>query len=465
MLSDRMSATSSRHAVRADWLAMLNASAPIHGAVRHTGSTPFGAKLSVERFELANRLELLLCEDHSAPVVAYHTWFHVGSRHEQPGKTGLAHLFEHLMFNEVEGLSPGQFDRMLEEAGAENNAMTWLDWTEYTISVPASQLPLVVGLEADRMARLVLREPQVSSEKEVVANERRYRVEDDVEGSVSELLWATAFTRHAYRWPTIGWMQDIQGFTTDDCQLFYRTYYAPNNATLVVAGDVTEPELLRLVTRAYGKLPPSSLPLEDVRPEPPQTEERRREVVKPTATDKLMLGYHGPALGDFDHAAVTVLGELLFGGRASRMHRRLVRQLEVASDVRVFVGPFRDPGLIEVFASARKGRRAEELLDALDEEFRRVSEEPVSREEIDRACARIELSLLASLDTAEGKASNIGFYNAVLRRPAAAFERLESMRRVSASDLRRVARRFLVPQCRSLVFVRADSREAEEGGR
>src|SRR5690606_31356330 len=276
-----------------------------------------------------------------APIVAYHTWFRVGSRHEREGKTGLAHLFEHLMFNEVEGRRAGEFDRLLEEAGAESNASTWLDWTQYNISVPRDQLGLVIGLEAERMWRLVLREPQVTSEKEVVANERRYRVEDDVEGSVSETLWATAFSRHAYRAPTIGWMEDIQGFTTEDCAEFYRTYYAPNNATVVVVGDVTAARLLPRIVAAYGEIAPSTLPLEDVQPEPPQLEERRREVIKPTATEKAVLGYHGPAFGDYDHPILSLLTEILFGGRASRLHQRLIRELEIASDVRAFVGPFK----------------------------------------------------------------------------------------------------------------------------
>src|SRR5450432_4699340 len=256
-------------------LAELNAGATPDGQVAHLETVAFGPALNVERFRFGNGLELLFCEDHSAPVIAYHTWFRVGSRHEREGKTGLAHLFEHLMFNEVEGRKAGEFDRKLEEAGAESNASTWLDFTQYNVSIPKDQLPLVVKLESERMSRLVLRDPQLTSEKEVVANERRYRVDDDVEGAVSELLWATAFETHAYRWPTIGWMADIEGFTTEDCRAFYDTFYAPNNATLVVVGDVTERRILELVVKAYGAIPPSTLPHEDVHPEPPQAAERR----------------------------------------------------------------------------------------------------------------------------------------------------------------------------------------------
>lgn len=438
----------------------VNTAAGEWGRVEHVETIPFGASLKIERFRLKNGLMVLLCEDHSAPVVAYHTWFKVGSRHEREGKTGLAHLFEHLMFNEVEGRPAGEFDRLLEEAGSEVNASTWLDWTQYNAATPRDQLPLVIQLESERMSRLVLRDPQVTSEKEVVANERRYRVEDDVEGSVSEVLWATAFKNHAYKWPTIGWMADIEGFTTEDCEAFYRTFYSPNNASIVVVGDVTEAQLLPRIVKAYGAIPPSELPLEDVRPEPAQLDERTAEVTKPTTTDKLLVGYHSPALGDWDHPIVSLLVEVLFGGRASRLHQRLVRELELASEVRAFVGPFKDPGLIEIFGSCREGHRAEELLAVIDAELARVREEPISEAEIERSRARFELGLLAGLDTVDGKASTIGFYDTVLSRPAAAFERLEATRQINASELRRVARKYFPEGKRSIVLVRPQAAAA-----
>jgi zinc protease len=441
-------------------LEAINEKAPEHGKLEFVESVPFGASLGIDRYRLQNGLAILLCEDKSAPVVSVHTWFRVGSRHEVEGKTGLAHLFEHLMFNEIEGRGPGEFDRKLEEAGAESNASTWLDWTQYNIAIPKEQLALVLELEAERMSKLVLREPQVTSEKEVVANERRYRVDDDVEGAVSELLWATAFTKHAYKWPTIGWMKDIEGFTTQDCESFYRAYYAPNNAVLVISGDFKTPDLLRLISQRYGVIPGSTLPLEDSQPEPPQTSERRVEVRKPTSTEKVVVGYHSPALGDFDHPAISLLSEVLFGGRASRLHQRLVRELELASEVRAFVGPFHDPGLFELFVAAREGHTAEELLKVLDEELAKVREVPVTAEEMARASARFELGLLGGLETADGKASTIGFYEAVLGRPAAAFERLEATRRLTQSDLLRAARRYLDPNQRSVIFVRPELAKA-----
>jgi zinc protease len=450
-----------KNAARTKRLTRLNQSAPPHGRVEHVESFPFGPELIGERFRFGNGLELLFVKDDSAPVTAYHTWYRVGSRHESRGKTGLAHLFEHLMFKETENFGAGEFDRRLEEAGAESNAGTWFDWTHYHVAIPTSYIGLIVRLESERMTRLILRDPQVASEKEVVANERRYRVDDDVESTASEVLWATAFTTHSYHSPTIGWMRDIEAFNTEDCLSFYRTFYAPNNATLIVVGSVSEASLLSKVQAAYGEIPPSRLPLEDVRPEPPQLDERRREIRQPTQSDKVVVGYKSPALGDFDHPALSVLNEVLFGGRASRVHSKLVRNLEVATEVRSFVSPFRDPGLLEIFASARGSHTAAEVLDAMDRELARVRHEAVHEDELARAKARLELGLVAGLETADGKASTVGFYEVVLGRPNAAFERLDAVRSVTASDVMRVARRYLLESARTIVVVRPNERNAE----
>ncbi len=432
----------------------INADAPPHGRLRHTQHFSFGPSLGLDVYTMDNGLRVLLLEDHSAPVVAYHTWFRVGSRDEREGKTGIAHLFEHLMFNETENLPKGEFDRRLEQVGAETNASTWLDFTQYNIAAPSEQLPLLIEVESDRMQHLVLREPQVESEKEVVANERRYRVDDDVEGTVNELLWSTAFTRHPYRWPTIGWMEDILAFTTEDCEQFYRTYYAPNNASVTLVGDFEPSAALRNISQKYGVIPASALSDRHVPEEPPQTEERRVEITKPTVSEKLSIGYRCPPLSAPEHIALNVVSEVLSGGRASRLYRRLVRQLELAGEVRTFVGPFRDPGLLEVYAAAREERSAEELLTVIDEELERIRREPISQAELDRARARFELGLLQSLDTADGKAQTIGFYDCLLSQPNAAFERLEQLAKLTPADLLSVAHATFDPSARSMVIVR-----------
>ncbi len=438
---------------RAQMVRALNEGRPEGALLAYDGSFPLGPTMTVQKYRLGNGLTVLLSVDTSAPVASYHTWFAVGSRHEKVGKTGLAHLFEHLMFNETEKHPAGSFDRTLEEAGAESNAATWVDWTFYHESIPRDRIGLVIELEAERMATLVLREPQVTSEKEVVANERRYRVDDDVEGAVSELLYNTAYTTHAYRWPTIGWMADIEGFTTDDCARFYRTYYAPNNATVVAVGDFREKDLLAKIQNAYGGLARAEIPVEDVRPEPPQTEERRVSVKKPTATDKLAIAYHGPAFGDVDHVPLTMLSEVLFSGRSSRCHRALIQQEEVATELRGWVSTFRDPGLFEIYATARPGKTAEDMLASLDREIARAIAEAVTSAELDKVKAKVELALVQSLETASGKAEQIGFYYTVLGDPVGSFSRLEAYRRTTRSDLLRAARRYLVKERRTIVEV------------
>ena len=439
----------------------------------YEGSVPFGdlaegglgaALPAVQRFRLGNGLRFLLLVDRSAPVLSYFTWFRVGSRHERPGKTGLAHLFEHLMFNETEGLKAGEFDRKLEENGAESNAATWLDWTYYYESLPKDRLGLAVKLESERMQRLVLRDPQVTSEKEVVANERRMRVDDDIEGTVNELLYKTAFTCHPYHWPTIGWMDDIQNFNTDDCTAFYETFYAPNNATIVVCGDVKEQDVLQKIRDGYGGIEAAALPDEDTQPEPPQLEPRELVLKKPTASEKVLVGYRGPALGDTDHVPLSVFNEVLFGGRASRLYRELVTKREMCTEVRGWVSTFRDPGLYEMYFTARPGIAVDDVLKVVGEELDRARNEVLSEAEITRAKARLELGLVQSLETASGKAEQIGFYDTVLGDPAAAFRRLEAYRRVTAGEIRTAARRYLVEGARTMirVFPEAETKEAAQ---
>jgi zinc protease len=442
-------ATARDAASRRAWAAQV-------GGLTYDGAHAFGPE-TVHRWHLANGLTVLVLVDASAPIASYHTWYKVGSRHERRGKTGLAHLFEHLMFNETETLRAGTFDRKLEENGAESNAATWVDWTYYYESLPADRIKLAVKLEAERMAHLVLRDPQVASEKEVVANERRYRVDDDVEGAANELLYKMAFAKHSYGWPTIGWMEDIQGFTPEDCVAFYRTYYAPNNATVVVSGDVRERDLLVCIRDAYAAIPAQPIPAEDIVPEPPQLDTRDVVVRKPTATEKLLLAFKGPALGDADHATLTVLSEVLFGGRASRLYRALVVEGELATDLRGWVSTFRDPGLFECVGTAREGHTTQELQVVMDRAFAAVRDEVVGEEELVRAKARLELGALQQLETIPGKAEQIGFYETVLGDPAHAFHRVESYRRVTASDLRRVARRYLGEGGRTIVRVVPDA--------
>jgi zinc protease len=444
----------------------VNLGRPAPELVRYVGPEPFGPAITLHRFQLANGLTVLVEIDDKAPVVSLQLWMRVGSRLEKPGKTGISHLFEHLMFGETERTPHGGFDRLIEEAGGDTNAATFLDWTYYHQNLPREALALGLRLEAERLSKLVLREPQVTSEKDVVANERRQRIEDDVDGFASEALYRTAFARHPYGAPTIGTMQDILGFTPEDCVRFYRTYYAPNNATLVLVGDVDLRSALGEIATHFGPLEASEIPVEEPLPEPPQTEERRVAFDKPSPVPKLAIGYKGPALGDFDHAPLTALAEILFGGRSSRIHKALVHDQEIATDVRGWVGTFRDPGLFDISLVAREDRSAEELLAAFDREIARAVAEPVTQIEIDKAKAKLELAALQGLETVSGRAENIGFYESVLGDPHAYFDKVAAYRRITRADVWRVARRYLAPTARSIVEIRpSGAGEGDDGGR
>ena len=414
----------------------------------------FGAGLTLRRFRLGNGLSVLTLIDRAAPTVSYHTWFRVGSRHESPGKTGLAHLFEHLMFNETREHPHGDFDRLMEGAGAEANAATWTDWTYYYENAPSNALPLLVELESDRMANLVLRAPQVASEKEVVANERKLRVDDDVEGRALELLYETAFRRHPYRWPTIGWMNDIRGLTVRDCQRFYRTHYSPSNATLVIVGDFDERKALRLVQKHYGRLAATRAPEPKARArEPVQRRERVVELVAPTPTEKLLLGYHAPSYTHPDTVALNVASEVLFGGRSSRLHRLFCLEEEIALSVRGSIAPFVDPGLFEMWIFVREGRRRQDALEMLDSELTRLGDEGPARLELDKAIHQLELSFIHGLETAGGKAEQIGFHETVAGDGAAVFNRIAAYRDIDAHDVKRVTKTYLRPSRRSRIDI------------
>ena len=419
--------------------------------MKKVAAHPFGSALDIEEYRLPNDLTVLVVHEPSAPVIAFQTWLSVGSRHEREGKTGIAHLFEHLMFNETTHVPYGDYDRLLEEVGADNNAATYLDWTYYLVNLPSDALDLVVRLEAERMQHLVLKEEQVESEREVVANERRETVDDDVDGTISELLFATAFEHHSYRFPTIGTMDDIHSLSVSDCRAFYKTHYAPNNATVVVVGDVQTDTLLPLLERHYGDIPASQRPPEDIAKEPEQTGERRKRVELPTETARLVLGYKSPPMSHPDHANLTLLNEVLFGGRGSRLYDLLVEQHELASDASGYVGNFRDPSLMEMFITGNVDVTPTEVLDAIDTAI--DDAEPITADEAARASARLELAALSELSTAAGKAESIGFSWVVLGDPAAQLNRLEDYRKATPEELTAALKRYLIRERRTVIEV------------
>jgi zinc protease len=414
---------------------------------------PFGAGgLTARMFRLANGLKVILVRDPSAPVFAYQTWFAVGSRHEREGITGIAHLFEHLMFNQTETRKPGELDRLIETAGGDTNAATWVDWTYYRDNLPKAELPLAVELEADRMAHLTLGETQVESEREVVANERRYRVEDDVDGFLNEELYKMAFTTHPYHWPTIGWMRDIEAISIDDCRTFYQTYYAPNNATVVLVGDVEEEAALALIESHYGKIPSSQIPTDVATAEPEQTSERRQTWNKPVTADKLRIGYKAPAIGQTDYAILEVASEILFGGNSSRLHRRLVVDTEIAASTHASTAPFRDPGLYEISVSLQRGHTAAEAEAIVYEELERLGKEPLPPTELETAKTRLLTHVMRELRPQAGKAEALGHYETTVGDYRKLFAVADGYKSVSAAEIARVVKAYLRAERRTVLI-------------
>ena len=421
-----------------------------------------GRALIARRWRLDNGLGVIAVVDRAAPIVSYQTWYRVGSRHELPGQTGLAHLFEHLMFNQTETLLPGEFDRVVERTGGESNAATWVDWTHYRLSLPAAELPLAVRLESERMSRLVLSPETVEPERDVVTNERRERVEDDVDGWLDEQLMATAFDVHPYRWPTIGWMADIRGVDLDAIRAFYRRWYAPDNATVVVVGDVDERHLLELVQAAYGALAPARLAPPAVVEEPPQQGERVRRARRPIGSDRVLLGWKAVGQGHPDWAPLELLTTLLAGSPSSRLHRRLVIERELASSVDVQLTPFRDPSLLRVAVTCARGHRAEESLVEIDRVIADLAARGPDEAEVQKAKNLAETDFWAALVDADGKAEALGHHETALGDFRTLTELGDRLAAVSADDLQRVARTYLVPRTRTVIVAEPDGTTPED---
>jgi len=363
---------------------------------------------SIHKYRLHNGLTLLLWADKSAPVFAYQTWFGVGSRHERAGKTGMAHLFEHLMFKATTNLGDGEFDRVMEEHGAQTNAATWVDWTYYRDKLPAGNLELVTRLEADRIENLYLVSEQLEAEREVVINERKLRVDNDPDGKLYEELYALAYTEHMYGSPTIGWMPDIEGISLEDCLEFYRLYYAPNNATIVVVGDVDVEDVLAQVEQRYGHLESQPIPEEVMRVEPDQTDERRKELELPVAAAKGVYAWHCPAASDVEHAAVEVLSEVLAGGESSRLYKRMVTDEEAATEVTGWVASWSQPGVFEVAIQANPGQSLEAAEAILHEELAALAGGALTERELDKAKNGLETYFWRSIADTSSRARGLG---------------------------------------------------------
>ena len=365
---------------------------------------------------LANGLRLIVAEDHLAPVVAINVWYDVGSKHEQPGKTGFAHLFEHVMFQGSRHVAKAEHIALVQAAGGTMNGTTWLDRTNYFETLPSHQLDLGLWLEADRMATLLdaLSQENLDNQREVVKNEKRWSYDNRPYGSWQEKLQAHLFPpEHPYHHSTIGSMEDLDAASLEDVAAFFRTYYAPNNAVLSVVGDVSTAEVRASVERYFGAIPanPSIPPLGDLSLPPTLGGEIREIVDDQVPLPRIYFGFRAPVFGDPRLDALDVAGQILAGGKGSRLHRRLVRDERIAQDVALFTLGFVGGASICVgWATVRPGVSVDRVEAAFHEELERLALEPVSADELARAFALIEADELSALQRVEERADRLSMY-------------------------------------------------------
>ena len=416
--------------------------------------TPEGHILELDRVvaaELPNGLRVRLLADRNTPTVSYYTFFQVGSRNERLGITGISHLFEHMMFNGAARYGPKEFDRVLESRGGASNAYTSNDLTVYYEDFASDALDTVLDLEADRMRSLALTSETLEQERQVVKEERRLRTENSVFGLVEEQLEALVFLAHPYRWPVIGWMDDIERITRDDCVDFFRTYYAPSNAAVYAVGDLDPEATLSAIERAYGDIPTGPKPRPVAQGEPPQRGERRAVVRHPAQAAALLVGWRGPAARSADSAALDVLQTALAVGEASRLRRRLVEADELAVSVHLSWGWRVDPGVFLVFAELAPNVKMQRVERALWEEIARVAARGISAAELRRAQRLLRSSVLHELATHNGIAHALGQAEALLGDWREAGRALEQYAAVTVHDVRRVASTWLDPVKRCIV--------------
>ena len=394
---------------------------------------------------LANGLRLIVAEDHLAPVVAINVWYDVGSKHEQPGKTGFAHLFEHVMFQGSKHVTKAEHIALIQAAGGTMNGTTWLDRTNYFETLPSHQLDLGLWLEADRMATLLdaLSQENLDNQREVVKNEKRWSYDNRPYGSWQEKLQAHLFPpEHPYHHSTIGSMADLDAASLDDVKAFFQTYYAPNNAVLSVVGDVDTDAVRKSVDKYFGSIPanPSIPPLGDLSL-PPTLGREIREVVKDRVPlPRIYIGFRAPVYGDRRLDALEVAGQILAGGKGSRLHRRLVRDERIAQDVALFtLGFIGGASIAAGWATVRPDISVDRVEAAFHEEVERLGNEPVSADELARAFALIEADELGALQRVEERADRLSMYATLFDRPALINEMLQRYLDVTPEAIQEVA--------------------------
>lgn len=409
----------------------------------------------IKSFTLDNGMKIMVLEDASIPNANMYLFWKVGSRNEVPGITGISHFFEHMMFNGSKKYGPKMFDRTMEAAGGANNAYTTENITVYTDWFPANALERIFDLEADRIASLDINEKMVESERGVVASERTTGLENSNWRTIQEEIKGAAFRAHPYSWSVIGHESDIAAWTLDDLVQYHKTYYAPNNAVVVIAGDVKLAEVKALADKYFAPIPAQAPPKEVKTVEPLQKGERRVYVHKASvSTPNVMLAYHVPSTSHEDYYALDLLSSVLSTGNSSRLYQSLVEK-QVAIEVETYLPMTFDPNLFYVMGVANPGITAAELEKDLIAEINKVAREGVTEQELEKVKNIKLMNFYRSMETINGKANTVGTYELYFGSFEKLFNAPEAYGKVTPADLQRVAQTYLRRSNRTVAVLAA----------
>jgi len=400
---------------------------------------------------LTNGLKVLLIEVPKAPVVTVQVWYKVGSRNEVMGRAGLSHMLEHMMFKGTAKYPNGTFSRTIRKNGGNDNAFTSQDFTAYFENLAGDRVELALELEADRMQGLILDEKEFQLEREVVKEERRLRSEDDPQSFLVESLFAQAFLIHPYHWPVIGWFPDLNAMTLEDLQRHYDLYYSPNNATLVIVGDIKAEALLPTIKRLFEPIPKGPSPPQQSIAEPEQRGERRIIVKREAQVPFVMAGYRVPNYTSEDSYPLTILESILSQGKSSRLYRSLVYEQKTALAVGAEYSLLQaDPDLFYCFALVKPGQKVQEVEQALYRELELIHTTPPTEQELQRAKNQVEASYVFGQDSNFRQAMLLGQAESVGAGWRHVEQFLARIRSVTAEEVQRVARRYLIEDARTV---------------
>src|SRR5205809_1526769 len=362
-------------------------------------------KLQYEMTALPNGLTVVLSEDHSTPIVHLNLTYHVGSKNEKPGRTGFAHLFEHLMFKGSKNVQPEAHTSMVSSVGGQSNAYTTDDETVFWETIPAQYLPMILWLEADRMATLRIDKDTFTNEREVVKEERRMRVDNQPFGRLNEIIYDQAFAVHPYKHATIGSMEDLEAASVDDVRDFYRTYYVPGNATLTLVGDFDSTQAIQLVNQYLGRVPKADHEVpRDIPQEPAQTKEKRVSLEQPWPLPAVVVAYHVTFDGNPDSYPLHIAAKVLSDGQSSRIYKKLVYDTQMAVAAFGNANLIEDPNLFYAVAIVQPPHTTQEAADALIAELEKLKAEPITEHELQRAKNQFARDYIVSRESNQSKA-------------------------------------------------------------